>query len=754
MVKLKKLFKGLIIVILSVTFLYSQQSKKEIIYKVNIIGNKRIEKDAIYPYISVRPGDVFDINKIRQDVKNIYRMGYFENVLVNYHKLKQGIEITYIVVEKPYIAGIVFKGIKSLKKSDVTKDLKVKPFTVLNEELLKKDIQKIIDIYQDHGFYNVKVKYKISKPKHDKVIVTIIVNEGIKAKIKKVKFIGNKHISSREIQKHIYTRPYIFLISRFFGTGYLKKSELEKDVHRIESVYYKHGFLRVKVFDPIVKTLKGGKYLEVIFKIEEGKRYKFSKVDIIDPQLSKKDKVKLLKMLKCKKGDYFSNIKVHDDIQFLTDYYGDLGYAFADVNPITKINDEKLTVNLAFKIERGNLYKFREIHIKGNTYTRDKVIRRMLRIYEQDKYTVTGLKVSRHNLKRSGFFSEADITTKKVSDNQIDATVIIKEQPTGSFTIGGGYSSTDNFIFVGSISKNNFLGKGYNLNFYADISGSYSRYNISFTDPAILDTNVSAGFSLYNIDEDYDTYDALRKGFGFTFGAPIGNFERWDGGYYFESVKVYNVDVDAAQYIKDEEGKTTTGAITFSISKDTTNSAFFPTAGTRQSLNLELAGQYLGGDENYYKIVADSIWFKKLKKNLIFDFRIRLGYLNTYSGSELPAWERFYVGGTHTIRGFKFGKAGPRDEKGKVKGGNKEIVTNTELRFHIIKDLGVNGLVFFDMGKAYDRGEFDLDLRKSIGFGLSWRSPFGPIVIYWGFNLSPKSDESRNVVNFSMGKTF
>ncbi len=752
--KYQKFFKLGFILIFFAVCVYSQDINKEKIFRVNILGNKRIEKDAIYPYISVRPGDYFDINKIRQDVKNIYRMGYFENVLVNYHKLKQGIEITYIVVEKPYIAFIHFKGIKHIKKSKITKELKVKPFTVLNEELLKKDIQKIIDIYQENGFYNVKVDYKISKPRHDRVTIDIIVHEGIKAKIKKVKFIGNKHVSSRELQKNIYTRPYIFLLSRFLGTGYLKKSELEKDVKRIENVYYRHGYLRVKVFDPIVKTLKGGKYLEVIFKIEEGKRYKFSKIDIYDPKLSKKEKIKLLKKLACKPGNYFNNLKIHNDIQFLTDYYGDLGYAYADVNPITNINDDNLTVNVVYKIERGNLYKFREIHIVGNTYTRDKVIRRLLKIQEQKKYSVSGLKISRIKLKRTGFFSEVDITTKRVGKNQIDATVKVKEQSTGSFIVGGGYSSTDNFIFTGSISKNNFLGKGYNLNFYANLSSDYNRYNISFTDPAILDTNVTASFSLYDIDEDYDTYDALRKGFGFSFGAPINDFVSWKAGYYFESVKIYNVEYDAADYIKDEEGKKSSGSIIFTLNKDTRDRAFFPTSGAQQSINLELAGEYLGGDENYYKIVGESKWFKQLRRNLFFDFRIKLGYIGSYFSGKVPVWERFYVGGVNTVRGFKFGKAGPRDEKGKVKGGDKEIITNTEVKFHILKDIGLNGILFFDMGKAYDIGEFDLDLRKSIGFGINWKSPFGPITIYWGFNLSPKKDENRSVINFSMGKTF
>ena len=734
--------------------LYSNPFDGERVYKVNIIGNKRIERDAIYPYISVKPGDIFDINKIRKDVKNIYRMGYFENVLVNYHKLKQGIEITYIVVEKPYIGFINFKGIKKIKKSKITKELKVKPFTVLNEELLKKDIQKIIDIYQENGYYNVKVKYKISKPRHNRVTIDIIINEGEKSKIKKVKFIGNKHISSSKIQKHIYTRPYNFLLSWVTGTGYLKKSELEKDVKRIENYYFTQGYVRAKVFDPVVKVLKDGKYLTVTFKIEEGKRYKFSKVDIIDNKLTPELRKKFSENLECKAGDYFSNKKIHDDIQYLTDAYGDLGYAFADVNPITRIDDDNLTVSVDFKVERGNLYKFREIHISGNTYTRDKVIRRKLRVYEQDRYTVSGLKRSRVLLKRTGYFSEVDITTKKVSDNQIDVNVMVKEQQTGSFTIGGGYSSANNFIFTGSLSKNNLFGKGYNANFYVNLSSDYSRYNISFEDPAFLDSKVSTGYSLYSIDTEYDSYDTLSKGFSLTVGAPFNDFSGWKAGYFWEKVKVYNVDEYAAQYIKDEEGTRSSGGITLSLNKNTTDDYYYPTKGVIQSISSVISGPIFGGDESFYKLIGESRWFKRIKGNVVFAFHLKLGYIDSYGGKKIPSWEKFYVGGINSLRGFKFGKAGPRDEVGDVKGADKEIITNTEIRFPILEELGVRGVVFFDMGKGYDEGEFDFDLRKSVGAGLSWRSPFGPVVVYWGKNLSLKEDEKSSVFHFSMGKTF
>ena len=751
---LKKYFKIIFLLSFFSSIILYSQSKQEIVYKVNILGNKRIEKDAIYPYISIRPGDVFDINKIREDVKSIYKMGYFENVLVNYHKLKQGIEITFIVVEKPYIGFINFKGIKQLKKSKITKELKVKPFTVLNEELLKKDIQKIIDIYQENGFYSVKVKYKISKPRHNRVTIDIIINEGIKSKVKKVKFVGNKHIKASKIQKHIFTRPYNFLLSWITGTGYLKKSELEKDVKRIENLYFSEGYVRAKVFDPIVKVLKGGKYLTVTFKIEEGKRYKFSTIEILDDNLTDELRKKFMENLECKKGDYFSNKKIHDDIQYLTDAYGDLGYAFADINPITRINDDNLTVSVAFKVERGNLFKFREIHISGNTYTRDKVIRRNLRIYEQDKYTISGLKRSRALLKRTGFFSEVDITTKKISNNEIDAFVKVKEQQTGSFTIGGGYSSSDNFIFTGSLSKNNLFGKGYNASFYVNFSSDYSRYNILFEDPAFLDSKISTGYNLYSIDTEYDSYDTLSKGFSINFGAPFNDFSGWKLGYFWEKVKVYNVDIDAAQYIKDEEGTRSSGGIIFTLSKNTTDDYYYPTKGVIQSFKTTITSSIFGGDESFYKLVGESRWFKRIKGKMVFSFHLKLGYIDSFGGDEIPSWEKFYVGGLKTIRGFKFGKAGPRDEVGDVKGADKEIITNTEIRFPILEELGVRGVLFFDMGKGYDEGEFDLDLRKSTGAGISWRSPFGPVVVYWGLNLSPKEDEKRSVFHFSMGKTF
>ncbi len=752
----QKLIKICIIIFLFlvVNTLFAENNR---IFRINILGNEKIEKDAIMPFISSKVGDVFSPDKVKQDVKSIYRMGYFENVMVNYNKLKQGVELTFIVVEKPYIKLVKFVGIKKLKKSEVTKELETKPFTIINEDKIKKDVEKITDIYQEKGYYGVKVTYKISKPVNHKVVVTFYIHEGIKSKIDHVYIKGNKFLSARRIRKAIYTKPYSFLLSWITGTGYLKKSELEKDVKRIENLYHTYGFVRVKVFEPVVKVKDKGKYLDVTFTLEEGKRYKFDKVKITDPQATPKLIKKLLKTLKCKPNDYFNNLYIHDDIGKLTDEYADMGYAFADVSPKTLVDDKNLTVDLNFIIDRGRLYKFGEISIEGNTVTRDKVIRRELRVYEQEKYNATGLKRSRANLKRTGYFSEVDITTKKVNQDTIDVHVKVKETPTGTLSFGGGYSSSESFILTGQISQNNLFGKGYKLKLDAALSGISQRYNINFTDPAILDTNVSFGFSLYELDYEYDNYDTLKKGFGISLGRRISDFTRWDASYYYESVKVYNVDEDAADYIKDEEGKTRVASVSFSLSKDTRDDYFYPLTGVKQKIYTEISTQFLGGDEDYYKIIGESIWFHPInrRKKWVFDFRIRLGYIGKLGSKEIPAWERFYVGGLKTLRGFKYGKAGPRDESGDVKGGVKEIITNTEIRFPLIEEIGINGDIFFDAGRAFDDNEpISLNLRKSVGFGLSWRSPFGLIRIEYGINLSPKSDEKAGVWGFSMGTMF
>jgi outer membrane protein insertion porin family len=754
---LKKKFVNFSVILIFFVFINNVFAENNRIFKINILGNEKIEKAAIMPFIKSKIGDVFSPEKVKEDVKSIYRMGYFENVIVNYNKLEKGIELSFIVVEKPYIKLVRFEGIKKLKKSEVTKELITKPFTIINEEKIKKDVEKIVDVYQEKGFYGVKVSYKISKPVNHKVVVTFKIIEGIKSKIDHVYIKGNSFLSSRRVKKAIYTKPYNFLISWITGTGYLKKSELDKDVKRIENLYHTYGFVRVKVFEPVIKVKDKGKYLDITFTLEEGKRYKFEKVEITDPKGSPELIKKLLKKLKCQPSDYFNNLYIHKDIGKLTDEYADMGYAFADVSPKTLVDDKTLTVDLNFIIDRGKLYKFREIFIEGNTITRDKVIRRELRVYEQEKYSSTGLKRSRGNLKRTGYFSEVDIKTEKVSDDSIDVHVKVKETPTGSLSFGGGYSSAESFILTGQISQNNLFGKGYKLKLDAALSGISQRYNISFTDPAILDTNVSFGFSMYELDYEYDNYDTLKKGLGFSFGRRISDYTRWDASYYYESVKVYNVDYDAADYIKDEEGKTKVATVSFSITKDSRDDFYYPLSGVKQRLYTELSASFLGGEEDYYKIILESTWFHPLnrRKRWVFDFRVRVGYIGKLGNREIPAWERFYVGGLKTLRGFKYGKAGPRDESGDVKGGTKEIITNTEIRFPLIEEIGINGDIFFDAGRAFDNDEsISLDLRKSIGAGLSWRSPFGLIRIEYGINLSPKSDEKSSVWGFSMGTMF
>ncbi len=756
---LKSIIRVIYISCLIVAFYSSILNAESIkIFKINILGNEKIEKDAIFPYISVKVGDIFKQDKVKDDVKSIFKMGYFENVLVNYNKIEgKGVEVSYIVVEKPYIKSVNFKGFKELKKVDVTKELLTKPFTIINIDNIKKDVQKITDLYQEKGYYQVKVSYKVSDPVEHQVVVTFDIVEGMKSKIDHVYFVGNKNLSKRILQKSIFTRPYNLLLSWIMGTGYLKKSELEKDSKRLESAYSSYGYVRAKVFDPEIKVTHQGKYIDVTFKIEEGKCYKFGKIDIVDPEDNGSDIREVSKKISCKYNDIFDNRKINNDIKLITDFYSDKGYAFADVAPKTSIFDDNLTANITFIVERGDLFEFREIKIKGNSITRDKVIRRELRVYEQEKYTGTGLKRSRANLKRTGYFSEADIKTEKVGDNKIDVIVDVKETPTGSVSFGGGFSSAESFILTGQTSQANLFGKGYKLKLNAALSGISQRYDISFTDPAILDTDTSLQVSLYNIDYKYDNYDTLKKGFGLSFGEAVSDFVRWDMGYFYETVKVYNLGDNVAQYIKNEKGTTSIGATTFSVSRDTRDDFYYPTTGAKQKIYTEWSSSIFGSQADYYKVTGEGTWFTPVsKKNkLILAFRGKLGYMDNIGDDEIPAWERFYVGGISTIRGFKTGEAGPRDEVGDVKGGVAEVITNTELRFPIFEDIGLNGFTFFDCGRAYDDDEdIDFDLRKSVGLGLNWRSPLGLVTIVWGYNLSPKYDEKKSVFGFNMGTMF
>ena len=722
-----------------------------LIAEITVRGNERIDAGAVRQHISSRAGDRFDPKALNADLKSIFKMGYFDDVAVNVIDTEKGKEVIFEVKEKPIIGQILIEGTKELKEENVREAITISTNSIINPRKVKESMANILALYKEKGFYNTKVEDKLTYPKPERVDVRFIITEGPKIYTKEINFSGNKAYTDRQLKKVIETSTKGFL-SWITNSGLLKKEVLEQDVARLTAYYNNHGYIEAQVGEP--EVVQEGKWLYVTFNIFEGDRYRVGKVDLTGDLIDEKEK--LLSQIEIGREEFFSRKILREDILRLTDLYSEKGYAFAEVNPSIKENKEDKTIDITINIIKGDLVYVNRIMIKGNTRTRDKVIRRELKIKEKDIFNSKALRDSNENLQRLGYFEEVNISPEPAREkNLMDVTVEVKEKPTGAFSIGAGYSSAENFIFMGEISQDNFLGKGQRLALRANLGGISTRYSLSFTEPHYKDTQLLVGFDLYNWRYEYVDYTKESSGGAIRIGYPIWGKWYMILGYGYDNADLSDITEDTAQAIKDSEDIHVTSFVTMTFNRDTRNRRYNASSGSQNTISTKYAGGPLGGDAAFTKVEASSSWYFPVYKELVAHFKVAGGEIFENKSGELPVFEKFYLGGITDIRGFENNTISPKDPTtGDLIGGKLMWYTNTEILFPLLKDVGLNGVVFFDAGNVYaDDWDFNT-IKKSVGGGFRWLSPMGPLRLEYGMVINPDPDESSGQWDFTIGAEF
>jgi outer membrane protein insertion porin family len=720
---------------------------------VQVLGNDTIESSAILSQITTKVGDVASRPLLRDDMKSIYGMGYFTDVQVDVKETEEGLLVTFVVVEKPSIGQILISGNKKIETSKIREKIDIPLHAIVKAEKIQEMIENINKLYRSKGYYGAEVTHRIEPLERNEVVLEITIDEGRKAWIRKLIFHGNEHIPSGKLRAKMRTKKR-GLFSWVSGSGYLDEDVLENDLDILRGFYYDQGYLRASVEEPKVIVGRKGKAITIDITIEEGPQFKTEAIDFRGDILTTKED--LFDLLETKKGKTYRNSVVQKDVLRLSDFYADQGYANADVRPVLKLDDQRNGVRLTFDIRKGEKVYFERIDIIGNSKTRDKVIRRELRFGEGDLYTATGLKRSRQRLRMTGYFKEVDF---KISEGESEETanleVAVEEAPTGSVSFGVGFSTRDQFVLEGAFSQRNLLGLGYRVNASGQIGGLSNEFRIGLTDPWIFGYPLEAGFDLYATEDEYfDSYSTKVRGGRLRLGKELTEYLRGRITYTYENVEVFDVDETASRVIKEQEGERDSSILGLALFMDTRDDYFFPTRGGFYELNLENSGGILGGDNDFYRITGDAEYYHPLFWKLVGRGKVLLGMIDAYSGQEVPIWERFYVGGVRTIRGFKYGEAGPEDENQEVIGSENEAVASFEILFPLKEAMGVRGVLFFDVGKGFDEFEDLFPLRTGAGFGIRWLTPLGPLSMDYGFNLNPEDDEDESRFHFFIGGTF
>lgn len=721
--------------------------------RVAVAGSRRVEPEAVLRAIKTRAGDAYRESLLSEDLGRIFAMGYFEDVKVEAEEAPEGMIVTFTVVTRATVRRVSVSGYRVLDREEVEQALDISRGSILNQTRIEQNIAKIRALYRAKNYLNAEIAYKVIPYENEEADLEFVITEGEKSYIREIRFSGAKAFSERKLKGLLKTKEKGFF-SWLTSSGTLDPDDLKMDAARLTAFYHNNGYVTAKVADP-VQTVKGSS-IEISFKIEEGEQYRVGTVDLSGDLIA--PKADLMKKTRIGGQKVYNAEILRADILVLSDMYSDEGYAYSDVSPMTSLDHEKRLVNINYVITKGQQVFFEEIRISGNTKTRDYVIRRELAVEEKGLYSGTALKRGLSNLSRLDYFSDIKVDTAKGStEDSMILSVGVEEKPTGTFSFGGGYSSADNAFFMSSIGQRNLFGRGHTLNLQARIGGSSTLYNLAFTEPYFMGTRLSTGIDLYRWEKEYDDYTKLSNGGRLRFGYKLTDHWRVGWSYGYEVAEISELTEYAAASIVQMEGENAESLVSFNLSYDSRNRFFNPTKGNYERFTVDYAGGFLGGDIAYTKYTLESGVYIPLIGDLVGFVHAEGGYIRENSDGILPIYERFYLGGINSLRGYYWDELSPLDSTGAEIGGNKYVQANLELLYPILKQVGLVGLVFFDMGDVYDNEEnIDLgNLYQSWGIGVRWYSPMGPIRLERGFPINPPdgvSTEGR--WEFTMGTAF
>jgi outer membrane protein insertion porin family len=757
------------------------QGGTPIVDEIQIDGNQRVETDAIRVHISQQAGQPYDANAVDQDIKAIYKMGFFDTVDAHMGLVGGKNVLVYVVKERPQVTDVRFGGMKALRSTDdkIVAAVKVHPGSILDPSKVKESINGITDVYQDSGYLDAKVTFRTVLEPDNTVIAVFDVNEGQKVQVTKIDFVGNKAFSSAMLEGVMDTHTHNFM-SWFTGAGNLDKKKLQEDVDHLQAFYYDNGYLNVQVAQP--RITRTGNSITITFTIDEGQAYRFGRITIAgNLRFPRRE---LLPLLTVKTGQRFEGAAMQHNVLVLSDFYSNRGYAFVNVDPKTRLDPSAHRINVTFYITPGHEVLINRIIITGNTKTSDKVIRREMQIQEQEPYSAEAIRQSKIRLDRLGFFNEVRITTEPATQpDKVNLDVNVSERNTAALQVSGGLDSYSGVFGNFTLGNTNLFGGGESVMLNAQVGFLFQNFSISYIEPWFLDIPLSVGVQLFDNKAYLLSFNQSAAGFSLNSTYPltelgfkkIGPFSLKDVtaglGYEFESVGITGLSPDTTYQILRYKGYTQTSELMPSIQRFTVDNRVDPRSGTVLSLNTQFGG--LGGSNTFVKGVLHGRYFYSFLKSptwgtWVLSQGLTFGIgttLTTGQGGELPLYERFFpggVGGPADVRGYQLYSLGPlvtlynaggQPISVQNIGGSKELIFSNEVTFPILSGLGLRGVVFSDAGQSYTlhQSMYPDTLQASFGFGVRWKSPFGPLSIDLAFPINPRPADQTTVFEIGTG---
>jgi outer membrane protein insertion porin family len=732
-----------------ITLAGGQERPTPTVRDLAVEGNRRIQAAVVLNRVQTRIGDSFSPAALRDDVRSIFGLGFFDDVQVRVDEFEGGVRIIFVVVERPLLREVSFEGNREVKLDELQEKAGLRTGVVYNPVEAQRAEQAIRLKYEEEGFFGVTITPRTELTPEGDLRVVFRIEEGRKLYIDRIVIEGNQALSARQIKGAMETQERFLWVLPF---SKVQRKVFEDDAERILNLYADNGFIQARIESHEIRPeIERGKIV-LRTRLVEGPQFRVGTVTIQGNEVLPEIEIK--RLLTLKEGDVFNRSAVRAMVRGITDRYSELGRARVEVTPTTEVQSEARRVNVALAIREGPEVYVERINITGNTRSSEKVLRRELRVVEGELFTYQKLVRSRQRLFNLGYFDEVNASIAPgLTPDRVVVNIDVKERQTGVFSIGAGYSSLDGLFGVLDITQRNLFGRGQEV-FLRIRVGSESQLGlIGFTEPYLFDIPLRAGLDFYDREREFDDFTEERLGGDLRASYPLAEYLTLSGVYRLESVNITNVADDATDDLRREAGTKLNSVIEFGLSRDTRDNIFEPTRGSRHVVDVSVAG--LGGDTRFYRIVGETVWFFPLPVlDLVWAVRGLAGIARGWGGEEVPIFERFFLGGATSLRGQRTRSVGPRDARGEVIGGTSEVLFSTELIVPVFPRFRI--AFFFDAGNAYGFGtDFDpTDLRLGAGAGLRFFSPLGPLRLDVGYNLDREPGEKSYQIHFSVGSSF
>ena len=741
-----------------------------------LVLQRRVEPEAIRRVLVTQPGTLFDESRTAEDLRAVWALGYFSDVQLLVQRLPTG-GVVYVVrvEERPAVREVKLSGNEELSQDDLKEAIDVKPATILDLDVVRRTSKKIQEKYVDKGFFLAEVEYKLQEvPDQPLVDVIFTIEENAKVMVKEISILGADKVPAARLKEAMLTREGGYL-SFLTGEGTFREEVFQRDLAAIQAVYYDEGYINVRVDKPVLTLSPDKRFIFITLKVAEGELYNIGKLDFAGELVVPREELR--KRMGTQEKERFNRSRLAQDIQAITDAFYDQGYAYANVTPVTAVNAASRLVDITFDVQKGPQVTVERIDVVGNTKTRDKVIRRELRVYEGELYSGTGVRRSKDRVTALGFFETVEITQRAGSrPDTLVLQVEVKEKPTGTFQIGLGFSNVENFIFTAQVQQNNFLGWGQSLSASAQISSLRSLIQLSYFDPYFLDTNFLLSVDFFRVQADFADFSRQSTGGTLSVGYQLIEDLRANVGYNQEHVNVQAAGSLNGLLLANRFQSGVTSSLRLSLTYDKRNNRLFPSNGFIHFGSVEYAPSWLGGTFLFTRYNAYSrLYFPLPLFGAVFKTNTTVGYIQQLDPNRpLPISELYYLGGVNTLRGYFLRSISPRLRVPRADspdaavqeltvGGNKQFILNAELEFPIFEKAGVRGVVFYDAGNAFATNEnffqdkqdrLPLGLFHSVGFGFRWFSPVGPLRFEWGIPLTRRAEDDPILFEFTIGNFF